>query len=141
MEWDQRIPGLFKLNMFILVPPDLYEIIKNYKWGTGGSAWTGFKAVPDGVASDIMHYRVPAVTLPGGTREEVGGYEKQPGVKYYDANVPSLNLEFKWLAVTEVKVKTPAKGEIMVPKVAYCLNVHVKEEKAELVQGKKFYQY
>ena len=72
--------------------------------------------------------------------EEIGGYEKQPGVKYYDADYPSLNLEFKWNTAATVEVNTPAKGKVIVPKVSYCLNVHVKRVRTELAQG-KLYDY
>ena len=140
MDWDNRINGLYKLNIFILVPDDLYGIIKDHPWGNGGNSWTGFRGGPGNLASDIMRFHPPAVNLPGGRTEEVGGYEKQPGVKYYDAKEPSLNLEFKWNSGNMVTVVTPKSGKVTVPEVCYALNVHVKQVKGELVQG-KIYDY
>jgi hypothetical protein len=140
MEWDNRIKGLYKLNMFVLVPADLYDIIKDHPWGNGGNSWAGFRGGPNATAWGIMNYHSPAVNLPGGLNEEVGGYEKQSSDKYYSASEPSLNLEFKWNSADTVTVTTPKKGKCTVPEVCYALNVHVKQVKAELVQG-KLYDY
>ena len=140
MDWDNRIPGLNKLNMFTLVPDDLYDIVKGHAWGNGGGSWTGFRGGPGNVAYDIMMYHPPAVNLPGGRSEEVGGYEKQPGDKYFNGKEPSLNLEFKWNSGDTVTIDAPRKGKVTVPKVCYALNVHVKQVKGTLDQG-RLYDY
>ena len=126
MEWYNRIEGMFKLNVFLLVPAPLYKMVKDHQWGAYANDWTGFRSVPEKDGKAILNKTVPTKDLPGGTTLEVGGYEKQPTDKYYSASEPSLNLEFKYNS-GELWFREDGGVVTGRPKLSYGLNVHVKQ--------------
>ena len=128
MEWYNPFAGLCKVNLFLVVPPGMYQKVKDNRWGAYANNWTGFRSVPGATASDVLNKSVPTKQLAGGTVQEVGGYEKQPGVKYYDPKEPSLNLEFKYNSSETSFIARDGDG-VMIgrPNESYSLNVHVKQ--------------
>lgn len=128
IEFYSPFAGVSKVNLFLLVPDKLYGEIKAHQWGAYGNDWTGFRSVPGNDASVILNKSKPTKQLAGGTIAEVGGYEKQPGVKYYDAKEPSLNLEFKYNSAECSFIARPADGVLVGrPNESWSLNVHVKQ--------------
>jgi len=116
-----------KLNIFILVRADLYNEIKLQQWAILSNTWTGFRGNPGPPSREIFCNYQDVQQLSGGTQLEVGGYEKQPGDKYYDNSEPSLNLEFKYIS-KELSIIHHQDGLVRrFPKEAYILNAHVKQ--------------
>lgn len=128
LEWYRPFDGVYKVNLFLLVPAEMYQKVKEHQWGAYENAWTGFRSVPGKDATAVLNKAAPTKQLSGGTQLEVGGYEKQPGVKYYNPSEPSLNLEFKYNSAECSFI--PREGDNVLigrPTESYSINVHVKQ--------------